>query len=195
MKKKILSILVGCFVITTINSYVFAEEQQQTISIEPQVIEEAQAEMDYISPLREINPEEYYKEYMQVVIHYADQVDPPETIYDYYSDEEVYLIQRCVETEVHGADFMSKVNVANVILNRVKADGKFGSTPSEVIIPGQFVFGRTEIDESTKRAVEFAFMFKDTTDGALYFQSIAPFEHFSGADYMFTDQAGHHFYK
>lgn len=120
MKKKFLSILAGCFVLALMNSYVFAEEQRQTISIEPQVIEEAQAEMDYISPLREINPEEYYKEYMQVVIHYADQIDPPETIYDYYSDEEVYLIQRCVETEVHGADFMSKVNVANVIRTELK---------------------------------------------------------------------------
>ena len=194
MKKRFLLVL-AVIPLMLANSFVFAEEKQQELSIEPPVFEQARNDMKNIASLLQENPKEYYEEYMQVVICYSDEIDPPETIYNYYTDEEVYLIQKCVETEAHDADFISKVNVANVILNRIESD-RFPNTVQEVITsPKQFAYGRDEIANDTKEAVEFAFMFEDTTNGALFFQSVAPFEKFNGASYIFTDDIGHHFYK
>ena len=103
-------------------------------------------------------------------------------------------MQRCIETETFEADFDSKVNVASVILNRIESD-EFANEVSEIIVKGQFAFGRENISENTVLALEYAFMIGDTTDGALYFHSNPKTETFNGAEFIFTDTAGHHFYK
>ena len=55
------------------------------------------------------------------------------------------LIEKTIETECYEQDFMSRVNVANVILNRYW-DGSFGKSIEEIITsPNQFCYGRTEI--------------------------------------------------
>ena len=138
--------------------------------------------------------EEWFIAYKDLIEEYSEWVDPPETIYDYYTEDEVYLMQRCIETETFEADFDSKVNVASVILNRIESD-EFANEVSEIIVKGQFAFGRENISENTVLALEYAFMIGDTTDGALYFHSNPKTETFNGAEFIFTDTAGHHFYK
>ena len=138
--------------------------------------------------------EEWFIAYKDLIEEYSEWVDPPETIYDYYTEDEVYLMQRCIETETFEQDFDSKVNVASVILNRIESD-EFANEVSEIIVKGQFAFGRENISEDTVLALEYAFMIGDTTDGALYFHSNPRTETFNGAEFIFTDDAGHHFYK
>ena len=103
-------------------------------------------------------------------------------------------MQRCIETETFEQSFDSKVNVASVILNRIEC-GEFGDSVNDIITPGQFAYGRKNISEDTVLALEYAYMIGDTTNGSLYFHSMSYRPRFSGASYVFTDDAGHHFYK
>lgn len=137
---------------------------------------------------------EWFIEYKKLIDDYSKWFDPPETIYDYYSKNEIYLMQRCVETETYQADFTSKCHVASVILNRL-SDEKFPNSIYEIIKPGQFAFGRKNISEDTRLALEYAFSIADTTSGALYFHSNQYTSYFNGAKYIFTDKINHHFYK
>ena len=144
----------------------------------------------------EISNEEWFKTYKELSQEYAEWIKLPETIYDVFSEEEINLIYRVVETETFDQDFDSKVNVACVVFNRLES-GKFGDSITEIVTsPKQFAYGRKKITESTILAVEYAFSMGDTTQGALYFNSFkeAP-EVFNGANYIDTDNCGHHFYK
>ena len=140
------------------------------------------------------NKKEWFIAYKNLINEYSEWVDPPESIYDIFTDDEIYLMQRCIETETYEQNFESKINVASVILNRINSE-EFSNNVHNVIIPGQFAFGRDKINEDTKLALEYAFMIGDSTNGALYFHSNSKTSTFNGASYMFTDDAGHHFYK
>lgn len=138
---------------------------------------------------------EWFIAYKEIVNDYYGVLDPPETIYDYFTEDEIRLICRVVETETYDQDFMSKVNVANVVLNRYYSD-KFGETITEIVTsPYQFAYGRKNITEDTIWAVMYAFEIEDTTEGALFFHSNSKTNTFNGANYIFTDSCGHHFYK
>ena len=158
-------------------------------AIKSQEVLDKQEELSYIE-----DNEEWFIAYKDLIKEYSEWVDPPETIYDYYTEDEVYLMQRCIETETFEQDFNSKVNVASVILNRIASE-EFANSVSEIIVKGQFAFVRKDISEDTVLALEYAFMIGDTTDGALYFHSNPKTETFNGAEFIFTDDAGHHFYK
>lgn len=164
-------------------------EEPDIYDIKSQEVLERQKELESID-----DNEERFIEYKKLIDEYSEWVDPPETIYDYYTEDEIYLMQKCVETETFQQDFDSKVNVASVILNRINNDD-FSNNVSEIIVKGQFAFGREDISEDTVLAIEYAFMFGDTTDGALYFHSNPKTDTFNGAKFIFTDDAGHHFYK
>lgn len=150
---------------------------------------------ELIEPLKIYNLKEYYLLYKEIEKEYSGDFGRPLSIYDIYTEEDILYIQRCVETETYGCPFENKVNVANVILNRVSSD-RFADTPKGVVTsPSQFAYFRTKISEDTVLAVEYAFMFEDTTDGALFFHSGKYSDTFSGAKYIFTDSSGHKFYK
>ena len=85
--------------------------------------------------------------------------------------------------------------MACVVFNRLDS-GKFGDTITEVVTsPYQFAYGRKNITEDTILAVMYAYEIEDTTQGALYFNSFKERKDtFCGADYIFTDRCGHHFY-
>lgn len=139
---------------------------------------------------------EWFVEYKKLINEYSEWVDPPESVYDVFNADEIYLMQRCIETETFEASFDAKVNVASVILNRLKDDNfKSNGSVHKIIVPGQFAYGRKNISEDTILALEYAYMIGDTTQGAVYFHSLSYRSKFSGADYIFTDDAGHHFYK
>ena len=94
----------------------------------------------------------------------------PTSIYDEYSESDIFLMQRVIETEVYDLDFEKKVNIASVVLNRID-NGEFGDTVKEVVTsPNQFAWFRTEITQDTKDALEWVYYFGRTTD-ALYFRS------------------------
>lgn len=151
-------------------------------------------ELDKIKAEGLITNKEWFLRYKDLLEEYSDYCEYPESIYDVYTDEEIYYMQRVIETEVYGGDFDSKVNVANVILNRI-FNGAFGDDPISVVTaPGQFAVIRTTISEDTKLALEYAYEIEDTTDGALYFRSdIAP-ETWNGKTFKFKDKVGHAFY-
>lgn len=155
--------------------------------------EELQERLEELETIED--KKEYYSTYWEIVDDFSDIYDEPERLEDYYTADEIYLIERTVETEVHGGDFDSKCNVASVIFNRIEGDNSFGDTVSSVIKPGQFAYHRTSIDEETALAVRYAYEIGDTTDGCLFFHSNPKTSKFSGADYQFTDNVGHNFYK
>lgn len=178
---------------------IVSENESRTVKVieENQIestIEKAQSEMTEILDIK--NSKEWYLEYMKIVEKYSDVIDPPETVYDYYTDEEIYYIQRTVETECYDQDFDSKCNVASVIFNRVILAGEFGESVEEVITSkNQFCYWRTDISEDSVLAVEYAFSIRDTTDGCIAFRSDKKVDTWYGWDWVFTDDIGHHFYK
>ena len=135
--------------------------------------------------------EAWFKEYLDITSQYEDVVDLPEQFSEVFNEAEQAIVYSCVETEVHGGDFASKVHVADVIFNRLEA-GKWGDSVTSVITsPGQFTYNKAAVQDSTKFAVQYAFMFPDTTQGAIYFnKSIVT----SSPYYLFTDDVGHSFY-
>lgn len=147
------------------------------------------------------NKKTWFIQYKQMLDKYSDVCKTPKTLYDTYSEKEVEIFHRIVEAEVTDGDFMSKVNVANVILNRVNSN-KFPNTIEGVVFQKkQFSpisdgrYYTVTPTEDTLLAIEYAFLFDDTTGGALFFESGNRFVHMAYAEYLFKDSAGHHFYK
>ena len=142
------------------------------------------------------DPKEWFLAYKDIVFEYTKWFGIPQTVFDVYTEEEITFICRAVETECYDQDFMSKCNVASVIFNRVNEGGEFGDSVIEVITKeNQFTYGRKSITESTILSVMYAYEIGDTTDGCVAFRSDkCPMEWYNW-EYMFTDDAGHHFYK
>lgn len=149
------------------------------------------------------NTMEWFKNYKSVQEEYSDWLDKDETIYDYFDSNELELMFRIVETEVRGdVNFNEKVNVANVIFNRIKHDD-FPEFITEVLTEypqfSSYMSGdykKVAVTETTILACEYAFEFEDTTNGALYFDST---NGNSWADkhrqFLFKDSVGHSFYR
>lgn len=166
---------------------------EDTIDPIENALKEMQSELDEIETIGDNM--EWFIAYKEIVNKYEGILDPPKTVYDYFSEEEIYLIQRAVETETFDQDFMSKVNVASVIFNRIR-NGNFGKNVEEVITTkNQFAYGRKNITESTILAVEFSFMICDTTNGCIGFRSDKKPQIWNGWEYSHTDDIGHHFYR
>lgn len=143
------------------------------------------------------NKEKWFKEYKEIVDKYSYILDPPETIYDYFDEDELDLLFRVVHAEIGDEwDFEEKVNVANVIFNRLSSE-VFPDTIFEVLTEDQFCTIRNSSylnkpSEKTILACEFAFEFGDTTNGALFFDNNGVL----GSSYKFImrDKA-HNFYR
>lgn len=151
-------------------------------------------ELSYIEPLKYLDKKEYLKQYKKILSQYKNIYDDTERIEDIYSQKQIEIMWRCIETETYGADIDSKTNVASVILNRVEHE-VFPTDPIEVITkPNQFAYGRTKISEDTKIALEYAFMVEDTTDGCIAFRSDSSPKTWGKWKYKFTDNVGHNFY-
>lgn len=143
---------------------------------------------------------EYFIEYKKLIEEYSEWIDKPETIYDYFTEEELNLLFRVVEAEATAGGFNEKANIASVIFNRLAHD-EFGDTLNEILVKSQFSplrDGRAykvEITEDTILACEYAFMIEDTTNGAIFFESKGSNIHDSYAEFLFQDGIGHKFYK
>lgn len=141
------------------------------------------------------NTYEWFIEWKNIRESYPDYYQEYENIYDYYTEEEIYLMCRVIETETYTQPFECKVNVANVIFNRLSHED-FDNTVERVVTkPSQFAYWRTVISEDTKLALEYAFIFPDTTGGAIAFHSFDTYkETFFGYTRYFEDSCGHTFY-
>lgn len=150
------------------------------------------AYQNYLSKLTEDNMEYWWYGYQIMIQDFEDQ---PEHLIDIYSEEELKYLYWCVEIEAHDGDFLSKVNVANVIFNRLE-DGRYGNNLVDILTEdNQFACRPVNITESTIQACAFAFEMADTTYGALSFHSNPQTDIFNNQNYLFTDNIGHHFYK
>ena len=134
-----------------------------------EIKEEYEELFDELENTEDEDLEEWFVKYKK----FADTYDPERDTIEYFFDEdEIYLMERVVETETYDADFIQKVNVANVLLNRWQYYYVFSDDITEIITsPNQFDYHRTEISESTIHALYFAFEIRDTTNGSIAFRS------------------------
>lgn len=176
-----------------------ASEPTKGKLIEDKIIE-AQMRIDTLSAE---NSMEWFKKYKEIQNEYSEWIDTDETIYNYFDTSELDLLFHIVETEVRGENnFDEKVNVANVIFNRIKHED-FPTNLTDILTEypqfSSYINGEYKnvtVTETTILACEYAFQFQDTTNGALWFDSTRGN---SWADrnreYIFTDNVGHSFYK
>lgn len=86
-------------------------------------LDKIQEAVTKINALDTSDTKEWFKNYKEIEQEYSVWVDPDESIYDYFNSYELELLFRIVETEVRGDTYFDeKVNVANVILNRMEHD-------------------------------------------------------------------------
>ena len=155
------------------------DSQPVTAYIKSEYITENPIENEYrklmLERVKAEDKREWYLKY-RAFIEESKYEDKPETIYDYFSSQELDLLLRVVQAEIGDYSFEQKVNVTNVILNRVNHE-RFGESLSEVLIPSQFStisngrINNVKVCEDTILACEYAFQFPDTTNGALFFDS------------------------
>lgn len=116
-----------------------------------------------------------------------------QSVYDVFTEEEVYLICRMVETETHGCCFMSKVHCAETAFARLR-DGKWGANMTQIITsPGQFVYSRKNITPDTLAAVNYAYQYQTETENAVMFK-IGKQKSWSGYGYILTDPENQSYY-
>lgn len=148
-----------------------------------------------IEPLKETDKKAWFILYKLMQEQYSDYIDPSETVYDYFTEEQIAIMQKCIETESYQCSFDAKVNVACVILNRVEHN-EYPTDPIEIVTEkNQFAYGRNIISEDTILALEYAFMIEDTTNGCIAFRSDCSPNEWNGWTKQFTDESGHTFYK
>lgn len=190
------SVAVQVAIRTTENTAeIFIEEQPTTINFEiDKVIEEMNQKMVKIESIAD--KKEWFIAYKNIINEYSYIIDPPETIYDYFTEEELDLLFHVVQAEVGDEySFESKINVVNVIFNRFYHE-RFPDTLSDILVYDQFSpiadgrYRKVEVTEDVILACEYAFMMEDTTDGCLFFDSNNTLNY----QFVFNDGA-HNFYK
>lgn len=182
-------------IFTGISAENFIIEQPVSINFEiDNAIEEMNYEMTEIETITD--KKEWFIAYKSIIEEYSYIIDPPETIYDYFTEEELDLLFHVAQAEVGDEySFESKVNVANVIFNRFFHE-RFPDTLSDILVCDQFSpiadgrYREVEVTEDTILACEYAFEIEDTTDGCLFFDSN------NALNYQFVfDDGAHNFYK
>ncbi len=173
----------------------FVIEQPVSINFEIyNAIEEMNHEMAEIEVVTD--KREWFLAYKKIIEKYSYIIDPPETIYDYFSEEELDLLFHVVQAEAGDEySFEPKVNVAAVIFNRL-AHERFPNSLSEIFSKGQFStisnerYKKVNVSEDTILACEYAFQIEDTTNGCLFFDSNNSLDY----KFVFNDNA-HNFYR
>lgn len=125
--------------------------------------------LSYIRPFKEVDRLTYYTTFKSILSKY--NLRTAMNLERDFEKEEIMWMLRTIETEVYQQSFDAKVNVANVILNRIQSDNWSDDAVKVCCSPYQFANYRTEISEDTILALEYAYIFEDTTDGAIAFRS------------------------
>lgn len=182
-------------IFTGISAENFVIEQPVSINFEiDNAIEEMNYEMTEIETITD--KKEWFIAYKNIIDEYSYILDPPETIYDYFTEDELDLLFHVVQAEIGDEySFEQKCNVASVIFNRLEHE-RFPNTLSEVLVYDQFSpiadgrYKKVEVSENTILACEYTFMIEDTTNGCLFFDSNNTLNY----QLVFNDSA-HNFYK
>lgn len=164
-------------------------------------VQEMQSKMKEIESIED--EMEWFIAYKNIVNEYKDVIDPPETIYDYFAEDELNMLFGVVQAEVGDEwEFSHKVNAASVIFNRLYSDQlNFANqdTLSKVLVPSEFCtvrsgrYKRVEVSEMTILACEYAFEIADTTNGALFFDNNGAHKRSRKYEWVMNDGA-HNFY-
>lgn len=138
---------------------------------------------------------EWFIAYKSIINEYSYILDSPETIYDYFTEEELDLLFHVVQAEVGDEySFDQKVNVAEVIFNRLEHE-RFPDTLIEVLTADQFQtisdgsYQNVDVSEDTIFACEYAFQIGTDTEKCLFFDSNDTLDY----KFVFNDNA-HSFY-
>ena len=178
MKKRILKILLSLVMVslnapilsttcekTVCNSYVDIQKEEiidvnrvddKNININEEIeiaIEKMNQTLEEINKIK--NLKDWFVSYKTLVENYSYILDSPETIYDYYTNEELSLLSK---------DQFQPIS-----------DGRY----KEV-----------EVSDETILACEYSFMFGDTTNGCLFFDSNGKLKY----EFVYSDGA-HNFYR
>lgn len=148
---------------------------------------------------------DWYIEYKAFAEQYSDILDIPtaDKMYSDFTNEELQKLYGVVQAEVGDFGFEERCNVASVIFNRLYRDD-FANSLSAILIPSQFAtikngrYKKFTVVEETKLACEYVYLFGDTANGAIYFESRNSNVHKSYATLVepkFKDNSGHKFYK
>lgn len=126
-----------------------------------------------IEPLRAYDKQAYMIAYDEM---YDLLINPPETIYDYTTDEEFDMICRVVEAEIGNGNIDNKINVATCIVNRYIASNESWidilTEANQFTTVSNGAWKKVEVSESTKLAVEYSWLFPNEYIGdATYFRS------------------------
>lgn len=167
------------------------EDINRDIDIAIEKMNQRMIEIDSIE-----SQKEWFIAYKNIIKQYSDILDPPETIYDYYTIEELDMLFRVVQAEVGDEySFAQKVNVISVIFNRIDHED-FGNEMLQILTKDQFqpisdgTYLKVEISEETILACEYCFIFGDTTNGCLFFDSNGKLNY----EFVYSDGA-HNFYR
>lgn len=157
-------------------------------------IEEANQKISKLSTIDD--KMEWFISYKNVLNEYAYILDPPENIYDYFTSEELDMLFCVVQAETGDeCSFEQKANVASIIFNRINHKS-FENEMFAVLTKDQFQpvndgrYKEVEVSEVTILACEYSFMFGDTTNGCLFFDSNKRLKY----EFVYSDGA-HNFYK
>ena len=118
---------------------------------------EIKKELEKIESIKD--KEKWFIKRKKLIEKYSDVYDPPETIYHFYSKEELDLLFRVVQAEIGDYNFEQRCNVVSVIFNRINHN-EFPDTMFEVLTADQFATisnGRiyeVTVDDTTKLACE-----------------------------------------
>lgn len=158
------------------------------------IIKEVNRKIDDIKSTK--NRKDWFISYKSIIKEYSYILDPPETIYDYYTNEDLDLLFRVVQAEVGDEfSFDQKANVVSVIFNRIEHES-FDNEMIGILTKDQFQpiddgrYKEVEISEDTILACEYVYMFGDTTDGCLFFDSNGKLDY----EFVMNDGA-HNLYK
>lgn len=158
------------------------------------VLEEVNRKMNEINSVKDLM--EWFVSYKNIINEYSSILEPPETIYDYYTIEELDMLFRVVQAEVGDEhSFVQKVNVVSIIFNRIEHE-YFGNEMLQILTKDQFQpisdgrYLKVKISKETILACEYCFMFGDTTNGCLFFDSNGKLNY----EFVYSDGA-HNFYR
>lgn len=186
--------------------------KQEKVIIEPRVIKDKEhsketkkskikrLKKEMNKKIKKINviqdKEKWFIEYKKIIEQYSSDIKLPESIYDYFSSLELDLLFRVVQAEIGDEySFEQKINVVNVIFNR-KNHKEFPNNLMNILTADQFStisnnsYKNVSVSEKTILACEYAFIFGDTTNGCLFFDSNHALKYY----FVFNDGA-HNFYK
>ena len=168
-------------------------QETETVEVKTEtetiIIKETETEIETTQEEEEEEEEETQEQIEKEVVQQNNS-----NLYNDFSDYEIEMICRCVETEVYQCSFNQKVNIASVIFNRLKSDEFPNDIVSIITAPKQFAFFRTTISDDTIRAIKYAYENGDTVDNCIGFRSdVNPYS-WNGWEYQFSDGV-HYFYK